>query len=91
MTDQTFPPFDLPKTETPKKRRGPKPGAKKRAKSVFEQGINQRHTKESIAKLEPAVTKIHDNNVLLSIVAVLDALDRHVARDVVKVLARIYA
>ena len=91
MTDQTFPPFELPKPEAPKKRRGPKPGAKKRA--IPFTGINQRSSVKFPDGTipEPVVTKIHDNNVLLSIVAVLDALDRHVARDVVKVLARIYA
>ena len=90
MTDQTFPPFELPKTETPKKRRGPKPGAKKRVKSVFEQGINQRHTKESIAKLEAPI-EANQPEFITSLIKVLDSMHRDNAIAIVKLLTRIYA
>ena len=90
MTDQTFPPFELPKTEMPKKRRGPKPGAKKRAKSVFEQGINQRHAKESIAKLEAPI-EANQPEFITSLIKVLDGMPRDIAIAIVQLLTRIYA
>ena len=88
MTDQTFPPFELPKPEAPKKRRGPKPG-KKRA--IPFTGINQRSSAKFTDGTIPfAVAAEPDTTVILAMVKILDALDRNRASEVMKVLARIY-
>ena len=88
MTDQTFPPFELPKTEMPKKRRGRKPRTDKKRdltpaqkRSVSEHG----HAEGILMPDSPAP------EFITSLIKMLDSMHRDNAIDIVKLLTRIYA